>query len=72
MSKSVKIKPIEGVKVFNPATKLHIDSEGAEVILSTYWRRIIKSGDVEVIQEKTKEKVSKPKKTKNNIEKSEE
>lgn len=36
----------EGLKVFNPATSLHLKPEGEEVAMSNYWHRMIKCGDV--------------------------
>ena len=50
MNKSVVIKPKKGLKVFNPATKLHIKESGEEVVVSTYWMRRFREGEIEVIE----------------------
>lgn len=65
MSKTVKVKPKKGLKVFDPATKLHLTDEGKEVPYSMYWRRMINCGDVEVVrpEKKATKKASKPKKS---------
>lgn len=42
-----KLKPkSDDLKVFNPATGLHLVKEGAEVALDNYWRRRLKAGEV--------------------------
>lgn len=42
-----KLKPSrEGIKVFNPATKLDLKPEGEEVAMSNYWIRRIQDKDV--------------------------
>lgn len=44
---SMILKPSkDGLKVFNPATKLHLRKEGDEVVINNYWRRMIGCGDV--------------------------
>lgn len=45
MSKILKPSK-EGLKVFNPATGLHLKPEGEEIHDSLYWRRMQKCGDV--------------------------
>lgn len=35
----------DGLKVFNPATGLHLKEKGEEVSMSSYWKRMIKCGD---------------------------
>lgn len=56
---SIKIKPSNPkLKVYDPATGLHIPAEGKEVSSSKYWRRLIKTGDVVAVVEK----IFKPKK----------
>ena len=73
MSKSVKIKPREGLKVFNPATMLHLKKDGEDIVLNPYWRRMLKCGDAELVKKQSKPRVSKARKSKtNNEENSEE
>ena len=63
MSKSIKVKPKEGLKVFNPATKLHIDESGTLIVWSTYWQRRFNDGEIEIVKpEKTIKKKTKSKK----------
>lgn len=41
------LKPAkDGLKVFNPATGLHLNANGEEISISSYWHRMIKCGDV--------------------------
>lgn len=64
MSKSIIVKPKKGLKVFNPATKLHIKESGEEIVMSTYWQRRFNDNEIEqVIAEKAPKK-SESKKTK--------
>lgn len=60
------------LKVYNPATRLHLNEDGVSVVLNKYWRRLIKSGDVVVVEKaikKVKEvKESKEKKSSRNKE----
>lgn len=48
----VKIKPVNKRRVLDPATKTPIPEKGINVELTTYWRRRIMSGEVEIITEK--------------------
>lgn len=50
------IKPKEGLKILNPVSKLFLGVEGELVDLSTYWKRLIKDGDVFIV-ESTEEKL---------------
>jgi hypothetical protein len=63
------LKPSKaGLKVFNPATGLHLKPEGEEVAMSNYWHRMIKCGDaVETAPAPEKKKETQPSK-KNNSE----
>lgn len=45
-----KVKPIEGMKVLNPATNLHISEDGTDVVWSTYWKRRLNDGEIEIIE----------------------
>lgn len=45
----VRIRPRPGVKIRDPRTLEHLPEEGKEVELDTYWRRRLKSQDVELI-----------------------
>lgn len=48
----VKIKPVNKKRVLDLATKAPIPEKGVTVELTTYWRRRIISGEVEIITEK--------------------
>jgi hypothetical protein len=41
----VRLAPRAGVNLRDPVTKRHLPPEGAEVTLSSYWRRRIADGD---------------------------
>lgn len=60
---SVKLRPANNMKVFNPSTGLHLSESGEEVILDTYWRRRILDKEVIEVREEVKNKKS-SKKTK--------
>lgn len=53
----MKVKPAEGRKVRDPATKRHIPDEGVEVPDTaksehrTYWLRRIREGDVVLVKD---------------------
>lgn len=64
-SKSVMIKPKRGLKVFNPATKLHLKESGEEIVMSTYWKRRFKDDEIEMVEQAKPVKKTKTKKTKN-------
>lgn len=54
----------EDLKVFDPATKLHLPKEGKKVKLTSYWRRRLSCGDcLEVKEEEKKEEVKQVKKS---------
>lgn len=44
-TKTVHVRPKEGLHVRNPATGAPLPEEGATVPLTTYWRRRIEDGD---------------------------
>lgn len=46
----MKIKPAPGVKVRDPASKLHLPVDGMEVTDSSYWQRRLAAGDVVMLQ----------------------
>nr|DAN91172.1 MAG TPA: Protein of unknown function (DUF2635) [Caudoviricetes sp.] len=48
----VKIKPVNKKRVLDPVTKAPIPEKGVTVELTTYWRRRLMSGEVEIITEK--------------------
>lgn len=49
-----KLKPkSDDLKVFNPATGLHLKNEGEEVAVDNYWRRRLKTGEVVAVEEKS-------------------
>ena len=58
MSEPVVIKPAGKNLVRNPDTGGHLGKDGENVVLTSYWRRRIKDGDVTVVKqpEQTKEK----------------
>ena len=64
------LKPGNGdLKVFNPATGLHLNKDGEEVKMSTYWLRMLKCGDaVEVLPQPKQEPQPKKQSQKNNLE----
>lgn len=56
--RQVKIlKPSKGLIIINPLTGLKLEEEGNTMVMSTYWVRRIKCGDV--IEVKKEKKVSK-------------
>lgn len=57
-----KLKPGKGLKVFNPATGLHLNSEGEEVSMSNYWRRMINCGDAVEVSPIIKKQIQENKK----------
>jgi len=59
------IKPKEGLKLLNPFTGRILSAEGELVDLSTYWRRRIKDGDVEIVEAKKEELLDNKKESKN-------
>ena len=66
MRKVKVLKPSkEGLIVINPQTKLPIKKDGEPLVMSTYWARCLKSGDVvEVVKkEDSNKKQSKIKKS---------
>lgn len=50
MNKSVVVRPKKGLKVFNPATRLHIKESGEEIVISTYWMRRFKDKEIELVE----------------------
>lgn len=46
---TVTLKPAAGVKVRLPDGSGHLAAEGEAVLMSSYWRRRIKDGDVEIV-----------------------
>lgn len=38
------------LRVRNPATRQHLPKDGEPVKMSTYWRRAIRDGDVEIVK----------------------
>jgi len=47
----VKIKPAAGLKIKRPDTLIYLKEEGEVVKMDTFWRRRIKDGDVELMEE---------------------
>ena len=43
------VKPVAGVVVRDPISKLPLPAEGREVASSSYWLRRIQGGDVELV-----------------------
>jgi hypothetical protein len=68
---TVKLKPKSGIKLKNPETRLELSAEGEDVVLSTFWRRRIMEGDVEIIEskkvDKTEQVVTKSKSKKETV-----
>ena len=65
------LKPSDkSLKVFDPATKLHLPMEGKKVAKSSYWMRRIADGDVVEAKEPIKKKVIKKESEKNKESKS--
>ncbi|MBE9542497.1 MAG: DUF2635 domain-containing protein [Proteobacteria bacterium] len=56
-NKSIMIKPKEGLKVFNPATKLHIKESGELIVMSTYWQRRFNDNEIELVKKEVKKKI---------------
>ena len=50
MTKSVFIKPAEGVLVRHPRTFVPIPAKGKNVSWNGYWKRLLDQGDIAVIQ----------------------
>lgn len=46
---TVILKPAAGLRVRLPDGSGHLAATGEAVLMSTYWRRRIKDGDVEII-----------------------
>ncbi len=46
MYKTVLVKPLDKRRVINPDTKRPLPGEGAKVVLSSYWKRREKAGEV--------------------------
>lgn len=46
----ITVKPSEGARVLNPATRQPLPAEGASVPRSTYWLRRIAAGEVEEVK----------------------
>ena len=52
MSDQQRVKPAGKNLVRNPdAAMRHLDPAGETVVMSTYWRRLIKSGEIEKVPE---------------------
>jgi hypothetical protein len=49
MRPSIRLKPRAGLLVPYPGTNKPLPAEGANVTDSTYWRRRLRDGDVEVV-----------------------
>ncbi len=47
----VTLKPKPGVKVRLPDGSGHLNEAGEVMLMSAYWRRRIKDGDVEIVTE---------------------
>ncbi len=64
----MRVLPKKGLKVFNPATKLHLSKDKPiNVPESNYWRRRLADGDISIVaKEEIKKKVKKSKETKHN------
>ena len=52
-----KLKASRGLIIIDPLTSLALPKEGKDVVMSTYWARRLKCGDVEEV--KKEKKVSK-------------
>lgn len=53
------------VKVFDPATKLHLKEEGKEVPKSNYWLRRLRDGDIVEIKKEESKAIRKSNKNEN-------
>lgn len=51
--KRVLIKPKANKTVYDPAAKRNISDLGAMVILDGYWQRLVRDGDVDVVENGT-------------------
>jgi hypothetical protein len=47
----IYVKPSPGLKVRDPASRLHLPPEGKRVAETSYWIRRIKQGDVVLVTE---------------------
>lgn len=54
MTKTVKIKPVGGYVITNPATMQPLPEAGERVEWSNYWQRRLKEGVIAVLVEKKK------------------
>ena len=52
----VILKPKPGILVRDPKTRLHLKAAGENKVLTTFWRRRINDGDVEIIKNSTEKK----------------
>lgn len=44
------VRPIEGLRVRDPATLQHLPEDGAQVPRTPYWLRRLRMGDVELVE----------------------
>ena len=69
MRKTKVLKPSKkDLVVINPLTGLKIKEEGQEIVMSTYWARRLKCGDV--VEVKSQAKSQEPKESKEETKKS--
>lgn len=47
----MKLKPKKDSKIPMPGLKRFLAADGESVVLNTYWRRLLKSGDVLEVKE---------------------
>lgn len=72
MRKVKILKPKDGLNVPNPLTKLNLNKDGEPVVMSTYWVRRLKDGDVVEVKESKKQLRDNESPKKSNNKKSEE
>lgn len=59
MKEKIFVKPKDGKRVIDPATKRVLPSEGASVEKTSYWMRRLANGEIEIVQQSAP--VAKPK-----------
>jgi hypothetical protein len=51
----MRVKPRSGLKVRDPLTRMHLPDEGGDVPDDSFWRRRLRSGDVELLEDRAAE-----------------
>jgi hypothetical protein len=59
---TITVRPRNGIKLFDPASKAHLPAEGAEVESSIYWERRLLDGDAILVDQPALKDTVKPNK----------